>query len=123
MTILKTITCIRCPLGCSLTVTKPTQQDSSEFIIAGNKCLRGKKYATEEMTAPKRTITSTVRISGSSYPVIPIKTAKPVPKEKIFTIMHILAKFSAVAPVHINDVIIANIADTEVDIIATKTIL
>lgn len=123
MNILKTITCIRCPLGCSLTVAKPAEQNMSEFIITGNKCLRGKKYATEEMVAPKRTITSTVKISGSAYPVIPIKTSQPIPKEKIFAIMHILAKFSAAAPVYINDVIIHNIANTEVDIIATKTIL
>jgi len=123
MTILKTITCIRCPLGCAITVTPSTQQDMSEFIITGNKCLRGKKYAAEEMTAPKRTITSTVKISGSTYSVVPIKTAKPIPKEKIFTIMQILAKFSAVAPVHINDVIIYNIADTGIDVVATKTVL
>ena len=119
----KTIICIRCPLGCSLTITKLNQPGTDEFIITGNKCLRGKKYAAEEMTAPKRTITSTVKISGSAHPVIPIKTSKPIPKEKIFTIMQILAKFSAVAPVYIGNVMIHNIADTEVDIIATKTIL
>lgn len=123
MTILKTITCIRCPLGCTVTVTQSAEQDASELIITGNKCLRGKKYAAEEMTAPKRTITSTVKISASAYPVVPIKTSKPIPKEKIFTIMQILAKFSAVAPVYIGDVIIHNIADTEVNIIATKTVL
>lgn len=123
MTTLKTITCIRCPLGCNLVVLRSDQQDVNDFIVTGNKCLRGKKYATEEMTAPKRTITSTVKISGSICPVVPIKTSKSIPKEKIFTIMNILAKFSTVAPVYINDVIIHNIADTEVDIIATKTIL
>lgn len=123
MTILKTITCIRCPLGCTITVAQPAEQDASEFIITGNKCLRGKKYAAEEMTAPKRTITSTVKISGSAYSVIPIKTSKPIPKEKIFTIMNILAKFSTVAPVYINDVIIHNIAGTEADVVATKTVL
>lgn len=111
------LVCICCPIGCDLKI----DQINNEFTVTGNKCQRGKKYAIEELIAPKRIITSTVKIVGGSYPVIPVKTVVAVPKEKIFTIMNILATVETIAPIHIGDVIIKNIADTGVDIIATKT--
>lgn len=111
------VTCICCPLSCNLTTTKP----DNEFIVVGNKCPRGKKYAIEEMVAPKRIVTSTVKIAGGSYPVISVKTAEPIPKEKIFTIMKILANVEVVAPIYIGDTIVKNVANTGVNIVATKT--
>jgi CxxC motif-containing protein len=111
------LTCICCPLGCDLKIDK----SGAEFIVTGNKCPRGKKYAIEEITAPKRIVTSTVKITGGSYPVIPVKTATPIPKEKIFTIMAILANVEVVVPVHVGDIVVKNIADTGVDVVATRT--
>ena len=108
-------TCICCPLGCDLTIDK----SSAEFIITGNKCPRGKKYAIEELTAPKRIVTSTVKIAGGAYPVIPTKTAQAIPKEKIFTIMRILANVEIRVPVHVGDIVIKNVADTGIDVVAT----
>ena len=109
--------CICCPLGCSLTIIK----SDNEWLVTGNKCLRGKKYAAEEMTAPKRVVTSTVKIAGGLYPMIPVKTEQPIPKEKIFTIMNILASVRAVAPITMGDIVIKNVADTGVNVVATKT--
>jgi CxxC motif-containing protein len=117
METLTNITCICCPLGCALNIDK----SSAEFIITGNKCPQGKKYALEEITAPKRIVTSTVKITGGSRPVISVKTAAPIPKEKIFTIMAILANVETTAPIHVGDIVVKNIADTGVDVVATKT--
>ncbi|CAL7964342.1 hypothetical protein GAMM_70024 [Gammaproteobacteria bacterium] len=111
------MTCICCPLGCDLKIDK----SGTEFIITGNKCPRGKKYAIEEITAPKRIVTSTIKITGGCRPVIPVKTAAPIPKEKIFTIMDILANVETTTPIHIGDIVIKNIADTGVDVVATRT--
>ncbi|EKE01935.1 MAG: hypothetical protein ACD_21C00019G0003 [uncultured bacterium] len=119
MTTPTNITCTCCPLGCDLKI----DQSGNEFIVTGNKCPRGKKYAIEEMTAPKRVITSTVKVIGGLYPVIPVKTSQPIPKEKIFTIMRILASVEIVAPIHIGAVIMKDIAGTGADIVATKKIL
>ena len=111
-----TITCICCPLGCSLDINKQGQ----EYQVSGNKCPRGKNHAIEEMTAPRRVITSTIKIAGGLYPMIPVKTDKPAPKEKIFTIMNILANIRVQAPIKIGTIIVENIADTGVNIIAAK---
>lgn len=110
------MTCTCCPIGCTLNITK----QQNEFVVTGNKCPRGKKYAIEEMTVPKRTVTSTVKIVGGLYPVISVKTSEPIPKEKIFPIMEILSDVEIVAPVHIGDVVVKNIAGTGVDVVATR---
>src|SRR3989304_2816982 len=110
--------CICCPFGCSLTINK----SDDGHVVTGNKCLRGKKYAAEEMIAPKRMVTSTVKIIGGLYPVIPVKTEQPVPKEKIFTIMNILASVRVAAPIKVGDIVVENIAGTGGNVVATKTV-
>lgn len=114
----KNLICICCPIGCNLSITK----NNHEYLVTGNKCPRGKKYAIDELTAPKRIITSTVKITGSLHPVISVKTDQPVPKEKIFTIMKILATVSVKAPIKIGDIIVAHVANTEANIVATKEV-
>lgn len=115
---MKEITCICCPMGCSLQIDKANEN----YIITGNKCPRGKKYAIEEMTMPKRIVTSTVKLKGGLTQVVPVKTSGPIPKEKIFTIMNILSDIEVSAPASIGDIIIANIAETGVNIVCTKNI-
>jgi CxxC motif-containing protein len=57
----RVMNCIMCPMGCELTVTL----DGGKFVsVTGNTCPRGAKYAQDEVTAPKRMLTSTVRIKG-----------------------------------------------------------
>ena len=109
--------CICCPLGCNMNIVK----SDLEYLVSNNKCPRGKKYAIEEVTTPKRVITSTIKIINGIYTVIPVKTDQPAPKEKVFTIMKILASVTVEAPIKIGDVIVENVAGTEVNIIATKT--
>jgi CxxC motif-containing protein len=117
----KEMTCICCPLGCTLQIEKIAgSKDNDGYNISGNKCPRGKAYAIEEMTAPKRVVTSTVAIIGSTHPVIPVKTSTPIPKEKIFEVMQILSNLKVTSPVKAGDVLIANIANTDANLIATK---
>ena len=111
------LTCICCPLGCELSIDK----NNNELLITGNKCPRGKKYAVEEITVPKRIVASTVKIIAAIYPVLPVKTTAPIAKEKIFTIMQILANVEVTAPIQNGEIIIKNIAATGIDVVATRT--
>ena len=79
-------------------------------------------YARKEVTDPKRTVTSTVRVLGGSLPVVSVKTAQDIPKNKIFDCMQELATIRVKAPVQEGDVIVSNIANTGVSVIATKEI-
>ena len=54
------LTCIGCPLGCSLTAEKWNE----DWEISGYTCKRGLEYAQKELTCPQRTVTSTVRVSS-----------------------------------------------------------
>lgn len=109
-------TCICCPFGCLLNITKT----GNEYVVTGNRCPRGRKHAIEEMSCPQRIVTSTVKINNGRYAVIPVKTEKPVPKEKIFTIMHILASVKTKPPINLGDIIIKNVANTGINIVATN---
>ncbi len=115
----RTLTCIRCPRGCSVTVT--LADDGSIAGVTGNSCMRGDKYARDEVAHPVRVVTSTVPVVGSATEkMVSVKTAGDVPKGRVFDVVRELAHVTATAPVHIGDVILADVAGTGVDIVATK---
>ena len=111
--------CIGCPLGCPLTV----EMEGSEVkAVSGNTCPRGDAYARKEMTNPTRIVTSTVRVAGGRLAMVSVKTASDIPKGKIFDCVKALKDVEVKAPVKIGDVIVENVADTGVNIIATKNV-
>ena len=115
----KELICIGCPLGCNLTV----EMDGGQVVsVNGNTCKRGDDYARKELTDPRRIVTSTVPVAGGNLPVVSVKTASDIPKEKIRECLCALKGVTLTAPVQIGDVIVENVADTGVDVIATKSI-
>jgi CxxC motif-containing protein len=109
--------CITCPIGCRLTVVKQGDQ----MIVEGNQCKRGIKYAEDELTNPTRMIPTTVVIEGSHLRRLPVRTESPVKKGLIFDCMREINKVVVKAPVKVGDVIIENILNTGVNIIATRS--
>ena len=115
----KELICIGCPLGCNLTV----EMDGGQVVsVNGNTCKRGDDYARKELTDPRRIVTSTVPVAGGNLPVVSVKTASDIPKGKIRECLCALKGVTLTAPVQIGDVIVENMADTGVDVIATKSI-
>lgn len=112
------LVCIVCPRGCNLTVEK----SGEEFEVTGNGCPRGKQYAIDEMTCPMRVLTSSVFVEDGNYKLLSVKTAGSIPKAKLEQALKEVAKVRAKAPVNIGDVLIHNIADTGVDLVATRKI-
>ena len=110
------LVCIVCPRGCLI------EADVSEqgVEISGNGCPKGAAYAKEECTAPVRTVTSAVRVAGGREAMVIVKTAKPVPKDKIFEVMRLIRAKTVEPPVSAGDVIISGVFGT--DIIATKSV-
>ena len=115
----KELICIGCPLGCNLTV----EMDGGQVVsVNGNTCKRGDDYARKELTDPRRIVTSTVPVAGGNLPVVSVKKASDIPKGKIRDCLCALKGVTLTAPVQIGDVIVENVADTGVDVIATKSI-
>lgn len=112
------VTCIVCPKGCQMIVNNIDGQ----YIVEGNSCIRGAKYGVDEVTNPKRMITSIVRLEGAYLNMLPVKTSSSVPKDLVFEIMNILSTIKITAPVKVGDIIVKDVLNTGVDIVSTKTI-
>ncbi len=110
--------CVSCPLGCPISVE--LSENGEVLSVKGNTCKRGEKYATTECTNPVRMLTTTIRVNGGSLPVVPVKTSAPIPKGKMFECMKTINNEVVDAPVKMGDVIICNVCDTGVDIVATN---
>lgn len=117
----KKLTCICCPLGCSI---EADMQSGSVVAVRGNGCPNGEKYAHTELTAPVRTLTSTVALvnSKSGMRLAPVRSSEPIPKDKLFDCMKEIANISVSAPVHIGDTVLQNAAGTGISIIITRDI-
>ncbi len=117
----KNLTCIVCPIGCALEVTVDESGKVSE--ISGNTCKRGYDYAMTEFTDPRRTLTSTVRIIGSlGDSFLPVRTASPIPKPKLFEAMAMLNSIEVTAPVKCGDVVCRDFVENGIDLIACKSV-
>lgn len=113
----KTLTCVACPIGCTLSA----QIEAGEVVsVSGNTCKRGEAYAKTECIAPVRSLTTTVRVNGGAYPLVSVKSAAPLPKEKLLDCMTLINQTQIDAPVTMGEIIIPDILGTGVDIIATN---
>lgn len=113
---IRELTCINCPMGCLLTV----ELDGDEIKnISGYTCPRGKTYAEKEVTNPTRIVTSTVKVRGGKAQRVACKTEQDIPKDKIADVMKAINAAEVQAPVVIGEVLIANVAGTGVDVVAT----
>ena len=115
----KEMICINCPMGCRLTVD---DTDKNNIVVSGNTCPRGKTYAVNEVTSPKRMVTGSVRVSGGAIQMVSVKTREAIPKQLIFECLDALKKVVLTAPVKIGDVVVADVCGCGVDVIATKNV-
>lgn len=119
MTETRELICISCPLGCSL---KVTMEGPEGVRVEGNTCPKGEAYGKKEVTAPTRILTSSVRVQGGILPVVSVKTASDIPKNKVRDCAAALKDVVVKAPIHIGDVLLENICGTQVAIVATRNV-
>ncbi|MEG0258160.1 MAG: DUF1667 domain-containing protein [Christensenella sp.] len=111
---MKEFTCIVCPKGCRIFADGANK-------LTGAGCERGTAYVSAELENPVRMVASTVRLTGSSLPRLPVKTSAPIPKKMMLRAAALLNDVTVSAPVKCGEVIIKNILGTGVDFVATKT--
>jgi CxxC motif-containing protein len=112
------IICVACPKGCRLEIRKI----DGEIIVANEGCKRGREYAISEITDPRRMVATTVNIDKGSHPLLPVYTASPFPKGRITELLAALRSVCVTAPVHVNQIILANALGTGIDVIASRDI-
>ncbi len=114
------MTCIVCPIGCDL---KVTLDDEGKFVsVKGNRCPKGEIYARDEVTDPKRILTSSIKVIGGQMPLVSVKTDKAIPKRLIKDAMSVIRSKEIKAPVKMGDLIIENILNTGVNVVATRSV-
>lgn len=113
----RNIICTCCPMGCHMEVTL---EDGAVTEVKGNTCKRGAAYARDEVTNPKRTLTSTVKTDLDE--MLSVKTAESIPFALLTEAMAVLANITVKTPVKIGDVVCKDICGTGVDVLATKNL-
>lgn len=126
---MRSLTCIVCPMGCSLSVEEgpPGADGSAALIIKGNNCSRGEVYAQEEIRAPKRVVTATCAIADSAASPwaprrVPVKTLLPCPKERIKELLGDMYGLRLRLPIKAGEPVIADWRGTGIAVVAVRTI-
>ena len=114
---IKVITCTTCPVGCEMEV----EHEGKVLIkVTGHTCRRGEKYAENEIVNPRRTLTSTVILKNAVVKLLPVKTSKPIEKDKLFEGMNIINKIKINAPVKMGDVLYENFTESGINLVAGR---
>lgn len=117
--------CTTCPSECLLTVELERTADghvAEVRSVTGNSCPRGDKFAHQELTCPMRVLTTTVAVSGGDEALLPIRTAEAIPLALHAQAMAIIRGLVVNAPIHMGDVILPNLLDTNINLIASMDI-
>ncbi|MDR1002762.1 MAG: DUF1667 domain-containing protein [Oscillospiraceae bacterium] len=115
----KKLICINCPIGCE--VTAETTEGGEIVFVTGNACKRGDDYVRSELTNPSRIVTSLVKMEGYTQP-LSVKTAAPIPKEKIAACVAEIHRARVTPPIRIGDAVVRDVCGTGVDVVATKDV-
>ena len=117
--------CTTCPSECLLTVEVERESDGGVAAVrsvTGNSCPRGDKFAHQELTCPMRVLTTTVAISGGDEALLPVRTAEAIPLELHAQAMALIRGLVVNAPIHMGDVILPNLLDTNINLVASMDI-
>jgi NADPH-dependent 2,4-dienoyl-CoA reductase/sulfur reductase-like enzyme/CxxC motif-containing protein len=113
-----TVSCVLCPSSCVVRVFSPRGEVRTE----GAQCPRGTRYAVREVTDPRRTFTSTVRVVGGEIPVCPVRTTKPIRKDDWRKARGLIEGVSVDAPVECGLAVIEGFLEPGIDLVATKSV-
>jgi len=117
--IVRHFTCIVCPNGCELEARLENGQLQS---VTGATCPKGEAYVRQEITDPRRTIASSVRVKGGTLPLVSVRLTQPVPKNRLFDVMNEIQKVELNAPVACGVCVIPNVLGLGSDVITTKKV-
>jgi len=111
--------CVVCPVGCSI---RARIEDGKLVEIQGQACNRGRAFVDEELSAPKRVLTTTVRVCHGSLALAPVRSNGPLPKERLLDVAAYLRTVELQAPVGQHQLVASDVLGTGVDIVTTRAI-
>lgn len=117
--------CTTCPSECLLTVE--VERDSNDALmevrsVTGNSCPRGDTFAHQELTCPMRVLTTTVAVSDGDEALLPVRTVEAIPLALHAHAMDLIRGVVVDAPIRMGDVVLKNLLDTNINLIASMDI-
>ena len=112
-------TCILCPNSCEITAE---YEGKTVLSTKGNKCDKGREYVTQELTDPRRTVTSSVLVAGGSRPLVSVRLTAAISRDLIFPLMAQLQKIVLHAPVEPGQGVMEKVFGTDANVIATSRV-
>ncbi len=80
-------------------------------------------YTLEEFISPKRILTTTMRVENGFLPLIPVRSDRPIPKERLLEALKQIAFTKIKAPIKMGDILLKDLLGLEVDIIASRDLI
>jgi CxxC motif-containing protein len=113
------VTCIICPQSCRI---RATCEDGDLKLVEGALCSKGKRYVEKELTCPTRLLATTLEVIGGEHKLVSIKSAGELPRESLMPVMRRLAQIKVQAPINMGQVLVADVLDTGVNMVATRPV-
>lgn len=107
------ITCIMCPVGCTLNVEK----NNNEVKVTGNNCPRGEEYGKKEVTTPERMVTTVKKYKNGT---ISLKLSCPIKKELVDKCLKEINNQTEPKNIKVGDIFIKNVCKTKCDVVVTN---
>ena len=116
--------CTTCPSECALTIETRIDENGVEHVllVQGNRCARGRKFAEQEIIRPMRILATTIVVRGGDEKLLPVRTARPIPRDLHLSAMRDIRHTSVTAPVHMGDVVMSDLLGTGVDLVASMNV-
>ena len=111
--------CIMCPQGCRIEAEWSGGKIES---ITGNTCSKGMDYVTRELVNSMRNIATSVLVENGELELAGVRLTNPIPKSRIFDVVAEIKKIRIQAPVHIGQVVVADVLGLGSDVVVTKNV-
>ena len=107
---MRELVCIICPNSCTLNI-------DDENNVSGNLCGRGREFALQEVSDPKRIVTTVCRTVFEDHPFVPVKSDGEIPKKLVKDAVREAGRHVIDSRLAIGETVIENILDTGVNIV------
>lgn len=116
----KELVCNLCPVHCNMSIEYSKWEDQIKNVY-GSRCSRGYEYIKNYKFDQQCMLPTSVRLRGSIADRLPVNSDAPLPKTIVSEAMNIIKMLEVELPVKSGEIIVENILNTGVNIVATKS--
>ena len=116
----KELVCNLCPVHCKMSIEYSRWGDQIKNVY-GSRCSRGYEYIRNYRIDQQCMLPTSVRLRGSSDNRLPVNSDAPIPKTMVTEVMNVIKTVEVEVPIKSGEIILENILNTGVNIVAAKS--